>query len=109
MEEAFPLEDILGMVRPFVLPGENGEVTAGHAGGPFVVFVPADSAGPLPVAEVKTPEGAPRAEVQGSKPGDFTVRRGSAAPGVAQGSPGSDVVRCAGGDLLQLSGSEDRS
>ena len=32
MEEAFPLEDVLGMVRPFVVPGENEDITAGPAG-----------------------------------------------------------------------------
>ena len=83
MEEAFPLEDVLGMVRPFVVPGENGDITAGPpAGGPVIIFPSADGTGPAPGAGVKPPERAPGTEAQASQPGDFTVRRGSPAPGL---------------------------
>jgi hypothetical protein len=88
MEEAFPLEDVLGMSRPFVAPGQPG----GGMGGPMVGFRPAGGAesGP-PGPGAGAPGGAPRSGGEVPPPGEVIVRRGSAPGGGAEPSPGAGI------------------
>ena len=88
MEEAFPLEDVLGMSRPFVAPGQAGGVT----GGPVVMFRPAGGAEPGPPGPgAGAPGGAPRSGGEVPPPSEVIVRRGSAPGGGSERSPGAGI------------------
>jgi hypothetical protein len=83
MEEAFPLEDVLGMSRPFVAPGQP----EGGMGGPMVGFRPAGGAESGPGAGA--PGGAPRSGGEVPPPGEVMVRRGSGPGGGAESVAGA--------------------
>jgi hypothetical protein len=71
IEEAFPIEDILGMSRPFVVPDEN---SSGGGGGMFVVRMGDGAASGAGGASGAA--GASRAQVQGSERGGGGGRDG---------------------------------
>jgi hypothetical protein len=78
MEEAFPLEDVLGMSRPFVAPGEGGAI----AGGPITVFRGPGGSEPAPGPGATTAGGAPRGGAAAPSSGEFVMRRGSPSAGM---------------------------
>jgi hypothetical protein len=67
IEEAFPIEDILGMSRPFVVPDENSSGGGGGGGGMFVVRM-GDGA-PSGAGGAAAAAGASGAQAQGSERG----------------------------------------
>jgi hypothetical protein len=79
MEEAFPLEDILGMSRPFVAPGEGGAI----AGGPIAVFRGPGASEPVPGPGAATAGGPPRVGAAAPPSGEqMVVPRGSPSAGM---------------------------
>jgi hypothetical protein len=82
-EEAFPLEDVLGMSRPFVAPEQGG----GGMGGPMVVFRSPAGAEPGPGNAGR----APRSGGETPPPGAVIMRPGSTPGGGAEPAPGAGI------------------